>query len=186
MLCRRTSSVRSSCNLAAEGRHITERDQDAPSIGQQLLGVPIRRRHHRFAQPETVGQRPRRHLRLVQIGRDVDVAHRDEAEQRGLIHELVEKHHVILDTEFAHTLQKAFAISLALFPYEVGMRRAEHDIDRIGPAFQDRRHGVNDDFDALVGRQQPKRQQDALVLESELLPSPDPVRQTESRECRAG
>ena len=48
------------------------------------------------------------------------------------------------------------------------MRRAEHDIDGIRPAFQDRRHGVDHDFDAFVGRQQAEGQDDGLAAEAEL------------------
>ena len=61
--------------------------------------MPIGRRDDRLAQAETVGQRARRHLRLVEIGRDIDIAHRDEVEQRGLVDELVEEHDMVLDAE---------------------------------------------------------------------------------------
>ena len=47
------------------------------------------------------------------------------------------------------------------------MRRAENDIDGIGTAFQDRRHRVDHDFDALVGRQQAEGQNDGLAAEAE-------------------
>ena len=48
------------------------------------------------------------------------------------------------------------------------MRGAEHDIDRIGAAFQDRGHGIDHDFDALVRREQAERQNDGSVAEAEL------------------
>ncbi len=154
-------------DFAAGRRGIAERDQNAASIRQQFARVPIRRRYHRLAQPEAVGQGARRHLRLVEIGRDIDIAHRDEFEQRGLIDELVEEHHVILDAEFAHTRHQALAIRLALFSDQVWMCRTEHDIHGVGAALQNRRHGVDHDFDALVGRQQAESQNDGPPAKSE-------------------
>ena len=98
---RRASSVSSAAIAVADRRGIAERHQDAAPIGQQLARMPVGRRDDRLAEPEAVGQRARRHLRLVEIGRDVDVAHRDEVEQRRLVDELVEKHDVVLDAERA-------------------------------------------------------------------------------------
>ena len=48
------------------------------------------------------------------------------------------------------------------------MRGAENDIDRIRAALQDRRHGIDHDFDALVRREQAERQNDGSVAEAEL------------------
>ena len=47
------------------------------------------------------------------------------------------------------------------------MRSAEYDIHRIGAALQNRRHGVDHDFDALVGGQQAECQNDRLSVKSE-------------------
>ena len=152
--------------LADRGR-VAERNDDATAVSQQFQRVPIRRRNHRLSQSEAVGQRARRHLRLVEIGRDVDVAHRDESQQRRLIDELVEEYDVILDAEFAHARHQALAIGLALVAHQIGMRRAEHDIDGVGATFQDRGHGVDHDLDALVGGEQAERQNDGTVAESE-------------------
>ncbi len=49
------------------------------------------------------------------------------------------------------------------------MRCAEHDIDRIRAALQNRRHGVDHDFDALVGGQQAECQNDRLAGKTELV-----------------
>ena len=173
-------------DFAADRRRIAKRNQNAAPIGQQFARVPIGRRNDRLAQPEAVGQRARRHLRFVEIGRDVDVAHRDEFEQRGLIDELIEKHHVVFDAECAHARHQALAIGLALIANQIGMRRAEHDIDRIGPRFQDRRHGVDHDFDALVGGQQAECQNDRPAAETELGLGRVRRDETQSRECRGG
>ena len=76
--------------------------------------MPVRRRNDGLPQSEAVGQRSRRHLRLVEIGRDIDVAHRDEFEQRGQIDEAVEEHNVVLDAKFADPPHQSVAIRLAL------------------------------------------------------------------------
>ena len=88
-------------------------------------------------------------------------------EQRGLIDKLVKEHDVVFDAEFAHPRDQALAIGLALVSNQVGMRRAEHHIDRIRTPFQNRRHGVDHDFDALVGRQQAEGQNDRSAGKSE-------------------
>ena len=75
---------------------------------------------------------------------------------------------MVFDAEFAHARHQAFAIGLALISNQIGMRCAEHDIDRIRAALQNRRHGVDHDFDALVGRQQAECQNDRLPAKSEL------------------
>ena len=118
-------------DFAADRRRVAKGNQNAASISQQFAGVPVGRRDDRLPQSEAVGQCSRRHLRLVEIGRDIDVAHRDEFEQRGLIDEPVEEYHVIFDAEFTHARHQAFAISLALVSDQIGMRCAEHDINRI-------------------------------------------------------
>ena len=48
------------------------------------------------------------------------------------------------------------------------MGRAEHDIDRIRLPFQDRRHGVDHDLDAFVGRQQAECQNHRAPAEFKL------------------
>ena len=141
------------CNLVTDPLRVAKGNEDAAPIGQQLARMPIGRRDNRFAEAEAVGQRTRGHLRFVEIGRDVNVAHRNELEQRGLIDELVEEYDVILDAEFAHARRQALAIGFALVANQIGMRRAEHDIHCIRAALQNRRHGVDHDLDALVGGQ---------------------------------
>ena len=150
-------------NFLADRGRIAEGNDDATAVIQQLQRVPIRRRNHRLPQSEAVGQRTRRHLRFVEIRRDVNVAHRNEFEQRRLIDELVEEYDVVLDPEFAHALHQALAIGFALVAHQIGMRRAENDIYRVRAPFEDRGHGVDHDLDALVGGEQAERQNDGAV-----------------------
>ena len=70
-------------------------------------------------------------LRFMMIGRHVDVARRNEVQQGGLIDELIEEDHVILDAQLAHPLRQAVAIDLALIAHQVWMGRAKNDIDGV-------------------------------------------------------
>ena len=46
------------------------------------------------------------------------------------------------------------------------MRRAEHDVHRVRAASQNRGHGVDHDFNALVGREQTESQDDGSAAEA--------------------
>ena len=131
MAWRRTSFVSKAGNLAADGFGIAKRNQNATPVTQQFLGVPVRRRYDRLSQPEAVGERARRHLGFIEIGRHIDVAHRNEIQQRGLVDELVEEDDVVLDAELPHARRQAVAIGLALMTHEIRMGRAEDDIDGV-------------------------------------------------------
>ena len=129
--------------------------------------MPIGCRYDGLSQPEAVGERARCHLGFIQIGRHIDVAHRDEVEQRGLVDELIEEDDMILDAELLHARRQALAIGLALIPHEVGMGRAENDIDGVRAGFDDPRHGIEHDLDAFVGRQEAEREDDRFSAEAE-------------------
>ena len=155
------------CYFLADRRGIAERNDDATAVIQQLQRVPVGGRNHGLAQSEAVGKRARSHLRLVEVRRDIDVAHRNKFQQRRLIDELVEEYDVVLAAKVAHAVHQALAIGLALVADQIGMRRAEHDVDRVRPALQDRRHGVDHDLDALAGGEQTERQNDRTVAEAQ-------------------
>ena len=89
---------------------IAKRNQNAAPIGEKLPRMPIGRRYDGLAEAVAVGQRPRRHLRFIQIRRDVDVAHRDVVEQRGDIDKLVEEHDMVGDAELPGAFDQALAI----------------------------------------------------------------------------
>ena len=65
-------------NFISDRSGIVEWNQNAAAISQKFFGVPIRRRYNCLSQAEAVGKRARRHLRFVEIGRNVDIAHRNE------------------------------------------------------------------------------------------------------------
>ncbi len=156
-------------DFSADGLGIAEWHQDAAPVREQFPRVPVGCRDDRFTQSKTVRQRAGRHLRFVEVGRDVHIAHRDEVDQRRLIDELVEKHDMVLNTDRSYACHQALAVSLALASNEVGMCRAENDIHGVGAAAQDRRHGVDHDFDSLVGRQQTERQDDRFAAKAEFI-----------------
>ena len=58
---------------------------------------------------------------------------------------------MILDAEFAHARHQALAIGFTLVADQIGVGCTEHDIDRVRAPFQDRRHGIDHDLDALAG-----------------------------------
>ena len=149
------------------GFGIAKRNQNAAPVSQQFLGVPVGRRYDGLSQTEAVGERARCHLGFIEIGRHIDVAHRDEVQQRGLVDELVEEDDMVLDAELPHARRQALAIGLALIAHEVGMGCAENDIDGVRAGFDDLRHGIDHGLDALARRQQAERQDDRLSAEAE-------------------
>ena len=64
-----------SCYFVAGLHRVAKGNENAAPVGQQFARMPIRGRDDRLAEAEAIGQRTRRHLRLVEIGRDIDVAH---------------------------------------------------------------------------------------------------------------
>jgi hypothetical protein len=153
-------------NLGAHGCSIPEGNQNAASVTQQFLGMPVRRRYHGLSQTEAVGQCARCHLSFVEIGRHIDVTHRNEVQQCGLIHELVEKDNMILDAEFPYARSQTVAIGFAFILYEIRMGRAEYHINGVRADLDDSRHGVDHRLNALAGRQQTERQNDLLANEA--------------------
>ena len=60
--------------------------------------MPIGGGNDRLARTETISQRPARDLSLVQIRSDIDVRRTEKFQQLILVHEAIEKDHVLLDT----------------------------------------------------------------------------------------
>src|SRR5450755_5107226 len=79
-------------NFLADGSRIAKRHQYAAPLCEKLLGMPIGSRNDGSSQTETVSQRAGSHLSSLEIGRDVDVAHRDQ--QSGLVDELIKERDV--------------------------------------------------------------------------------------------
>src|SRR5208283_5419035 len=75
---------------------------------------------------------------------------------------------MIFDSKFSRACHETFAVGFAMSPNEIGMGGAENDIHGVGAAFQDGRHRVDHDFDALVGREKAERQYDGSAAKAEL------------------
>src|SRR5436305_12097762 len=99
--------------------------------------MPIGCRYDGFSQTEAVGQRAGRHLGFIEIRCDIDVAERDEFQQRRLVDELVEEHDMVFDAEFPHAGYEAFPITLTMMLKEIRMRCAENDIKSLGARLED-------------------------------------------------
>ena len=137
-------------DLARQRLGVAEGHQRAPAVGQQLLGIPVRRRDHRLAAAEGISQRPRGDLRRVQVGRDVDVRHPDEFDQLVDLHEPVVEAHVRLDAQVLGQPLQADPVPLPLLTNQVRVRRSQHDVDEVGELLEDRRHRPQHHLDPLV------------------------------------
>ncbi len=151
-------------DLVTDRVGIAKWNQDAAPVREQLACVPVGRRDDRLAEPEAVGERTGGHLRFMQIGRDVDIAHGDECEQCRAIDELIEEDDVVFDADRSRPLHELFPVRLAFAAHEVRVRCPQHHVDRFRAAFQNARHGIDHHFDALVGREQAEREHDRFVL----------------------
>ena len=149
-------------DLRAYGLRIPKRNQNATPIIEQLPSVPVGRRDDRLTQAEAVGERARRHLGFIEIGRHIEVAHRDEFEQLGLVDELVDEDDVTGDAEGQRPCRQFLSIRFSLIADEVGMRRAENDVDGVGTGLDDSRHGIDHGLDAFARRKKTERQDDGF------------------------
>ena len=118
-------------DLSAHSFGIPKRNQNATPVIQKFLGVPVGCRYDRLSQAEAVGERARCHLGFIEIRRHVDVAHRNEVQECGLIYELVEEDDIIPNAKLPHPRSQEVAISLALISHKVRMGCAENDIDGV-------------------------------------------------------
>src|SRR5882724_2362125 len=76
---------------------------------------------------------------------------------------------MLLHAEFLGEALEAQAIGLPLFTQQVGMRLPEHDINDAGKFEDDFGQRAQSEFNALVGGQQAKRQQDLFARNRELV-----------------
>ncbi len=109
---------------------VAKRHQFAALRGQQLLRMPVGRRHHGIAGAEGIGQRARRDLRLRKIGREVNVRRADKPHQFVQLDEAVEEHNMLLHAEVLGHPLKAQAVQLALIAQQIGVRLAHDDENR--------------------------------------------------------
>ena len=85
----------------ADRIRIAIRHQHAAVVRRHLARVDVRRRDDGAARSHRVGQRARRALFGIQVGRDVDVGGAEEVVQLVLFDEAVVEHHVLVDAELS-------------------------------------------------------------------------------------
>ena len=129
----RVVSLRSRSQTAWEIDGASAKGTSTPRpVRQQFLGMPVGCGNDCLARAETVGKRAARDLRLVQIRRDINVGRAEKLQQLVLVHEAVEKDHVLFDAILLGKALEAEPVRLAVVPDEIGMRRAEHDVHDLG------------------------------------------------------
>ena len=160
--------VQERAHALGDGVGIPERDQDAPAVGQQFLGVPVGRGHHRLARAEHIGQGAGGDLGLVEIGGEVDVRGADEILEVLQGHEAVEEDDVLLDPAVLGQPLQAQPVAFAFPRHQVGMGGPQHQVDRLGMPLHDLRQRLDDVFEALARPQQAEGEQHLAAFHAEL------------------
>ena len=101
------------------------------SSAKQFRGVPIRRGNHCFARAKGVGQRARRDLRFVEVGRYVKVRGADELLQILKIHEIVVEDDVLLDFVLLGEHFQAHPVGFPMLAQFVRMGGAQDDVNHV-------------------------------------------------------
>ena len=132
--------------------------QNTAVFRQQFRGMPIRGRNHGLTGAKRVSQRARRDLRLVKVGRNIEVRRANEFFQFLEFDEAVVENDVLLDLVLFGQDFQAETIGLPALLQLVGMRRSQDDINNVREFRQNLRKSVQDMLNSLVGRKQPERQ----------------------------
>ena len=159
MALRRVGIAQQAADLAADGAGVPKGHQNTAVLRQQFRGVPIRSRNHGLTRAKGVSQRARSDLRLVEVGRNVEVRRADEFLQLLEFYEAVVENDALLDLVLFGQDFQAETIGLAALRQLVGMRRAQDDINDVREFRQNLRESVQDMLNSLVGRKQPEGEQ---------------------------
>ena len=145
-----------------------EVDQDAPVLRERLLRVQVRRRDHRLARAQRVGQRAARDLVRVEVGRHVDVGGEQVLDDVLLVEVLVDEEHLVAETELVDELLQTVAVLLASLLEQFGVGLAGDQVERLGVAGHDRGHGLDRVLEALAGPDEAEGRDDRVPVEPEL------------------
>ena len=137
------------------------------ALRQQLLGVPVGRRHDRRPRAHRVRERAARHLRFVEVRADEDVGRLQVVAQLVGGDVLVAKHDVVANTQPLGLALQRRAVGLAVLADDGGVGRADDEVDEIGASRDHRRQRPDHRFDALARSEQPERQQHAVTGDAE-------------------
>ena len=156
-------------DFAGDRGGIAEGDEDTGLVGQQLRGVPIRSRDHRFAGAEAVGERARGDLGLVEVGGDVNVSRADVLAEFLVGHVAVDEADAVFHADAAGHAFELQAVALAFLADEVRMGGAEHNVNEPRVVADDVGQGSDDIFDPFVRREQAEGEHDRTPGDFELV-----------------
>ena len=124
--------------------------------------MPVGSRDDRFARTQRIRKRTGDHLRLVAIRCDVYVRRTNELDHLLRANEAIVKDHIRFDPRFLRQPLQVRAIFITLTTQDVWVGRACNDVHDVLVSRQYLWKGLNNVFDALVGREQTEREQYSL------------------------
>ena len=134
-------------------------DERARPARQHLARVEVRGRDDREPGGERVGQRPRADLVHAGVGRHVDVGGAEPPPQLVVVDVLVDEPDVVPKPPRGHLLAEPVAVRLPLALDDLGVRRAEDDVEHVGPSVDGLLERGDRELDALRRPEQPERQE---------------------------
>ena len=120
--------------------------------------MPVGGRDHRLAGTETISQRARGDLRLVEIRGQIDVGGTYEFAEFRIFHIPVHEHHIPLHSEVASELLERLAVALTIATDQIRMGGAEDDINDIRMLAGNLRKCPQGILDTLAGREEAEGQ----------------------------
>ncbi|MDQ1158317.1 hypothetical protein QE385_002644 [Sphingomonas sp. SORGH_AS 950] len=155
-------------DLAREPLDVAERDEHAVIVVQYLGGMDIGGGDHRLADADRIGQRPARDLGGVGIGGGVDIGGLEIFDQVVMVDKRIDEGDIVRHAARLGQRLQPVAIGFALMRDQIGMGRAQHDIEQFGMMRGDGGQRLDDRLDPLVGRQQTEGEDDLAALPAEL------------------
>src|SRR5579859_4238451 len=124
-------------------------------------------RNDGFASAQSIRKRSGNHLLFVLVRRDVNVRRADQFNHLPWTHETIAENYIGLYAEIAGQLLQIVPVLVSFTPQNVRMSYAGNHVDNIVMAREDFRKSLDDIFNALIRRKQPKRKQDIFSFRSE-------------------
>ena len=116
---------------AGDALAVLEGHEDATVLGQQLFGMPVRRRNDRLAAAESIAERAGSRLFFDEIGGEIDVGSTDELFELLKPDEAVVKGDVLTHAQFFSKALQPQSVAFTLHAQQVRMGRTKHDVDEI-------------------------------------------------------
>jgi hypothetical protein len=154
-----------SCN----GVWIVKWNQHASFVRQQFLGVPVRCGDNGLAGSQRDGQRAGDNLRLLPVGRDVNVGRAYMLHKFFRTHKAVVQNQLRRNTKLLGQRLQLFAIALAFAPPDMGMRYAGNDIRPRSDAAPELQAALESHFQCPCLERAAEGQQNGLAFGAELV-----------------